>query len=261
MKNIPRITKYFALLIVSFCVMTKLSAQVDSTNTLAIKNTIPSKGKWTYGPIIGATASTISEIPATRNIPPTNFEPLDEKVEYIYGAVFGGFINYKWPSQKFGASVELLYTQRGAMYEFSGTRLIDNAEITEKISFKYNYLSVPILLRYYPYRGLNIGVGPQMAFNLTPTNIKYESTTNGVAGFNDLSTQQLQRQWLKAKGDLGMVFALGYEFKFGMIIDFKYFQGQSDVIETQPNNGNYIEADNRSSSFSLSLMYRIPQQL
>lgn len=231
----------------------------ESTLDNSIIETAAKKGDWRFGPVFGVSASEITEIPTVRNIPSANFEPLEQEIDYQIGMVLGGFVGYQWPSKKLGASMEVLLAQRGAKYELNATRLSDNAEINEKIEFNYNYLSMPFLLRYYPYRGLNLGVGPQFGFNLTPTNIKYESSTDGVPNDNDLNTQQLQRQWLKAKGDLGFVFALGYEFGFGLGVDVKYFLGQSDVIETQPNNGNYIEADNRSNSLSFSLLYRIPK--
>ena len=172
------------------------------------KRTKPNTTAWRFGPVFGATASELTEIETLRNIPSSNFDPLEEEIEYKIGMVLGGFVGYKWPSGKLGASMEVFLAQRGVDYELNATRLSDGAKITEKIEFNYNYLSMPFLIRYYPYRGLNLGVGPQIAFNLTPTNIKYESSTDGVPNDNDLNTQQLQRQWLKAKGDMGFVFAL-----------------------------------------------------
>jgi outer membrane immunogenic protein len=60
-------------------------------------------------------------------------------------------------SGQFGVSTELLYNEKGARAISGGTEIKTNL----------NYLSIPVLFYFEPFRNFKLGLGPELAFLLT----------------------------------------------------------------------------------------------
>ncbi len=106
-------------------------------------------------------------------------------------------------SEQFSVQAELLYSAQGA---------IDEDDTDEK--WRVDYLSLPVLAKYYVTEGLSLEAGPQLGFLL-----KAEVEDNGeTTDFKDIT-----------KGtDLGLALGLGYKLSSGLHFGARYFFG-SDI--------------------------------
>lgn len=105
----------------------------------------------------------------------------------------------------FSIQPELLYSAQGAKDQND----TDNNEI-----FKVDYLTLPVLAKYYVVDGLSIEAGPQFGFLLSA-----EVEDNGET--SDLKDD--------TKGiDIGLAVGLGYKLENGLNFDLRYYLG-SDI--------------------------------
>lgn len=83
----------------------------------------------------------------------------------------------------------------------------------------FTYLSVPLMLKYYPILGLNIQVGPQFGFLLDGER-KYEGLLgNGSTDIKDYYSSS----------DVSVSVGGGWDFKFGLSLDARYNIGVKDI--------------------------------
>lgn len=97
-------------------------------------------------------------------------------------------------SERFHIQPEFLYSQEGA----EGSRL--------------NYLRIPLMLKIYVLRGLNVQAGPEYAIKL-----------GGDSGADEQTTDN----------DFGLGFGAGYEMPFGLFADVRYNHGLTDISNMQ----------------------------
>ncbi|MCD4698254.1 MAG: hypothetical protein K8S16_18670, partial [Bacteroidales bacterium] len=77
----------------------------------------------------------------------------------------------------------------------------------------------------------------------------------------DIRIQQQMRDVLKGRNNFCVGISTGYDFPFGLSIDARFYYGVSDVMETEVNNFNFIENNNSSQTFQITLGYAIPYDL
>ncbi len=102
---------------------------------------------------------------------------------------------------------------------------------------KFTYVSIPVMLKFYPVGGLNIQVGPQFGF-LVDGERDYNS-------FLGSGTQDITDYYKKS--DVSISVGGGYDFDFGLGLDVRYNVGVKDIN----NVANGEEA--RSRIFLISL--------
>ena len=131
----------------------------------------------------------------------------EETYEGRTGYHAGIFMNAKFNKIAIQPEV-LLYTQSG---EFSGTGYEGKEDFT--------YLTIPIMLKFYPVMGLNLQVGPQFGVLLDG-----ERTTESVLGTvkRDIKDQYDNNDFAVSAG-------AGYDFGFGLSIDARYNIGVKDI--------------------------------
>lgn len=175
--------------------------------------------------------------------------------ESRFGVNAGAYLSIAFPGMYFGIQPEVGYSRQGCSLGYS-----DINDLTYTVDFNYSYLTAGLMIKAYPLKGLAVFVGPQVGFNLSPNDIKYTSNdSNGQKyGSADIKVQQQLQNVLKGRTDFALSVGLGYEFKFGLNVDFRYLHGLSDVIETQVNSYKFIENSNHSHSLQLSVGYAIP---
>jgi hypothetical protein len=124
-------------------------------------------------------------------------------------------------SDKFSVQPEVLYSAQGAKLKNFGTSQID-------------YLSVPILAKYYIVENFSIEAGPQVSF-----------LVNDVFTFEESSKED---ENLNAESlDFGFNFGLGYKFDNGLFAQARYNLGITP-IEENPDITNRV--------FQLSVGYQ-----
>ncbi|MGG7036213.1 MAG: porin family protein [Flavobacterium sp.] len=125
-------------------------------------------------------------------------------------AYFGGLVDFSI-SDKFHVQPELLYSMEGSSDDGAGL----------------DFISIPIMAKYYVTKNLNIQAGPQIAF---------------VAGGDDVKDN------VKST-DFRLGFGAAYELDGGLFIDARYNMGMTDISDT---DGFEV----KTQSFNLGLGYR-----
>lgn len=123
---------------------------------------------------------------------------LDNRTGFVAGAFVGAKL-----SDNVGIQADLLYSQQGA--EFEGEK------------FDLNYVNVPVVAKFFVFKGLHIHAGPQFGF-------KIDDNTQSLFGelFNDAAVKDF---------DLSGVAGIGYDLPLGIRIEGRYNFGLSDVGE------------------------------
>lgn len=103
----------------------------------------------------------------------------------------------------------LLYTQSG---EFE-TATVNNGKES------FTYLTIPVMIKFYPLLGLNLQVGPQFGFLL-------DGERSGTNFFGDFK-QDIKDQY--DSNDFSVSAGAGYDFKFGLSLDARYNIGVKDI--------------------------------
>ena len=89
---------------------------------------------------------------------------LNEEAEPTIGWQTGGYIAYK--INKIELSQELLYAQKG----YHGSpRTIDSLNFVQKTNYRFDYISLPTIVRYYPFERFYVGIGTENAFLVNAT--------------------------------------------------------------------------------------------
>ncbi|GGD92208.1 porin family protein [Planktosalinus lacus] len=142
-----------------------------------------------------------------------NFSTLSEGPgpEQRTGFLGGAFVGIKF-SDRIAIQSELLYSQQGAEFD------LDKVDL--------NYVNLPVVMKLYLVKGLNIQGGPQFGFlvddNLPDSIVEAETF------------------------DLSGIIGAGYDLPFGLRLDARYHFGVTEVEKT-------TEAKNQV--FSLALGY------
>tara|TARA_A100000171_G_scaffold30980_1_gene29301 strand:- start:28348 stop:29043 length:696 start_codon:yes stop_codon:yes gene_type:complete len=143
------------------------------------------------------------------------------------GLHLGGVGVYMF-SDKFGAQAELLYSSFGGKQEFNFSEegFTDISEETTKL----NYLSLPLMGKYYVTESLSFEAGPRIGFLLS-ANSEFEDTftfdgeTETESGEVDIS-----------KGinglDLGFNIGASYELESGLFFSLRYTLGLSNIYDS-----------------------------
>ena len=118
-------------------------------------------------------------------------------------------------------------------------------------------ISIELWYKAYVFRGLYLGTGPRLGFNLTPGGLYYTSNGEELYG-PDIRIQQQMRDVLKGRDNFSFGVGMGYDFANGVSVGARYYHGISDVLTTEVNNFNFIENRNTGRIFQVSLGYSFP---
>ena len=135
-----------------------------------------------------------------------------------------------------GPELEYFMTDRfslgaGINYAQQGAELKDS-----EVTYKLDYINMPITANYYVVKGLALRAGIQPGFNV---NAKIEAgdvekdLDDAVKGF-----------------DLAIPFGLSYEYRH-FVIDARYTLGLTKVFDTK-----HVDLDSKNLTFQLSLAYK-----
>jgi hypothetical protein len=133
-------------------------------------------------------------------------------------------------TKHFAIQPELNYSMQGMKIESNGT----NA------SFKFNYITMPVLAKLQPIEGFSTFVGPQIGF-LTSASAEYEG-----------EPKQNAKGVLKALDVFG-VFGMEYRFPIGVVVGARYQVGFRDIVGTPD-----IETEIKNSALTFRVGYSFP---
>lgn len=139
---------------------------------------------------------------------------------------FGLFTNIAI-SKAFSIEPGISYTTMGAALKY---------ENVDKITYKLNYIQLPILARYHLRNGLSFSGGLQQGFLLK---------ANGKDKFGDKSS--VKNSFTNT--DFSIITGLQYNFPFGMGIGAKYTAGLNNIFKID-------DVEIKNYSFGLQLSYQ-----
>jgi hypothetical protein len=143
-------------------------------------------------------------------------------------------------SEKFSFQPELLYSAQGA--KASGSEPGFGSFESE---YKFDYLNIPLMAKFYVAEGFSLEAGPQIGFLLSAK----DDWTETFDGFTDSGTDDLKDY---TKGiDFGLNFGLGYKMETGLNFGARYNLGLSNI-----NDGEgFDDFKNQNSVIQISVGY------
>lgn len=140
---------------------------------------------------------------------------------------------------------EIQYSSQGADYETVFSEGIYES-ITEG-ELRFQYLNLPVMVKFNVFKGLFIEVGPQAGYLAYSKHlINYTEKENGDITSRGRVQNNLRK--LTNEIDYGVVGGLGYQFKDGLFLEARYYYGLNDIIKD-------ID-ENRNSVFQFSVGYK-----
>ena len=122
-------------------------------------------------------------------------------------------------ASEFSVQPEVLYSTVGGQ---TNQLVVDKATDAE---FSLDYISVPVMFKYYILGGLNVEAGPQFSFN-TRNDIGGDFNEDDVLQEFDAITNEDPRSF-----DFGGAVGLGYNLPLGLFAQARYVFGLSDVYQ------------------------------
>ena len=164
-------------------------------------------GQWSIKPMAGINLATMTKADDSKMR-----VGLAAGVDFAVGA-----------AENFEISFGALYSMQGVKQKFLG----------DDVTFKLDYINIPVLANYYVARGFAIKAGVQPGFNVyKKAKVAGESAdVDGVKGFA-----------------LSIPVGLSYEFS-NFVIDARYNWGLTKAIK---------DSDSKHSYFTFTLGYKIP---
>ena len=147
-----------------------------------------------------------------------------------------------------GAEFEYQLTQlfslsAGALYSMQGFKATDYTQgVKLDMTFKTDYINIPVLANIYLYKGLVFKFGLQPSFNVRS---KYKATALGTTISGDLSDYDVETNTF----DLSIPFGLSYEYK-NVVLDARYNLGVTKSFEDE-------DAKNRVFQLTLGYKFRL----
>ena len=138
------------------------------------------------------------------------------------GFYVGAFAEYGF-GNTFGLQAELLFQEMGVRQKDSGTTT----------TAKVNYLTLPVIAKFYLYRGLSLDLGPQFGYltTLKTTSKASNGEKTTVNWYKDSSTRKFD-----------VAFAMGLSFRFAnrMDVSARYNLGLTEVAKRSKSKNNVI---------------------
>jgi hypothetical protein len=142
------------------------------------------------------------------------------KADFHVGAVANFHFGYRNEGSALGTGIfglqpELIYSRQG--FAVDGT------------AFSFDYLTLPVMAKFYVTRSLNIEAGPWFGYllNVSPASAVLDGTQIAVSD-------------LKGGMDVGAGIGAGYETSMGLTVGARYYLGLSDMAGNLKWKNNVI---------------------
>lgn len=151
--------------------------------------------------------------------------------KYKAGVNVGLMANYRF-NKLLAIQPEFLYSLQG-----SGA---DTGYDDVAAKYDVHYINIPVLLKIYPWSGLNIHLGPQFSFFVDDkVSVKSGGTNISVDGLDDINSF-----------DFALAIGAGYEFNFGLTFDARFNLGLTKIVDD-------YEDKNRVFMFSVGYKFNL----
>jgi hypothetical protein len=137
-------------------------------------------------------------------------------------------------SDKFSVQPELLYSSVGAIFDYDGVARYSESEF----GYVLDYLSIPVMAKYYVADGFSLEVGPQIGFLLS------------AKAENDSDEEDIKEY--TESTDFGLGFGAGYKMENGLFFNARYNLGLSNIF-SDVDDGDWFK--NNVFQFSVGFMF------
>lgn len=151
----------------------------------------------------------------------------------------GGVVEIAF-SDKFSVQPEILYSSVGTKMTFNqmASSEVRVESTTQELFYVVDYLSIPVMAKYYVVEGLSLEAGPQVGFLLAA------KAKNG----ND--SEDMKDEFESV--DFGLGIGASYKMENGLFFNARYVLGLTDIVK-EINGNDYVKND----VFQISLGYLI----
>lgn len=147
----------------------------------------------------------------------------------------------------FSVQPELLYSQQGAKFSYSDPE-VQNSQYQS--TMKLNYLALPLMVKYYPLKGLSLQAGPQIGFLLKAAN-EYRDNFLGYQNQENMDMKGYCNG-MDASVNLGA----GYQIANQYYIDIRYNAAYTKLFKDASADTNYIINSNmKNRVFQITVGY------
>jgi hypothetical protein len=211
----------------------------------------PEDDNWFYGFRGGVTYGSVDGIANTIIPPVFPAETYTTTESRLLGYTGGIFLYYRFAESRLAIQPSISFGQGGGQFDYSDINALEY-----QINFNYQYASIGAELKFYPFGGFHVGTGAEVGFNVAGDRLTY--TSNQPELGPDLQIQQSLREVLRGGNDARLLFGVGYDFPFGLVIDLRYRMGLTDAIETLANGFNFVEYPNKTTTLRATVGWIIP---
>lgn len=153
-----------------------------------------------------------------------------------------GFIAEFNAAPNFSIQPELLYSQQGVRFQDSGS--VAGVPYNQEVKGKFDYLTLPVLFKFYVVEGFNIYAGPQVGYLLSA---KTDSDASVGSFYGSSSSDDIRDD--SNDLDFGLTGGIGYDSPTGLFLQARYYAGLSNVNKDG-------DADIKNNVFQLSIGYK-----
>lgn len=125
-------------------------------------------------------------------------------------------------NDQFSFQPELLYSSQGAQFE--------DAALDLEAKLKLDYLTLPLMGKYYPIEGLSLQLGPQVGYLVSA---KSEVEIGGVSDEEDVKDDFKSIEF-------GVNVGAGYKLSSGLFFDARYNLGLSTINDDNADDFNAV---------------------
>ena len=151
-----------------------------------------------------------------------------------------------------GAEAGVLYSQQGVKgkdevkVDISDLGLgVGILDLQGKLTYKLDYINIPILAQFYPVKGLALKAGIQPGFCVTKK-VKIDGTASVGPGLTEPFTEDVKLG--DAVKDFAFAIPVGVSYEYeSFVVDARYNIGVTKALK---------DADSRHSVFSITLGYK-----
>ncbi len=148
-------------------------------------------------------------------------------------------------AQDFFFGPEILYSSKGT--KTSSTEEILGEQITSETTLKLDYISLPLMFKYYVADNFSLDLGPQLGF-LMSAKQDFETNSAGVTNSGTVDVKDSTSGF-----DYGLNVGLGYRLESGLFFQGRYNIGLANIYDFSDDDD--AKAQNSVIQFSLGFMF------
>jgi hypothetical protein len=150
------------------------------------------------------------------------------------GYHFGAYAMIK--ITKFAIQPEIIFSRQGQNYTLPNS--------TSNLTSNFDYINIPVMVKFYVAGGLNLQAGPQFGFLSSATG----DVINTVNGSISSTTSSADLKTFVKSSDVSLAVGAGWDLPFGLNLTARYNIGLSDINQ---KTGGIIPSVGNSTISSL----------